>query len=461
VSDVEARRAIRTLDQIAGYHATRRPDAIAFEFEGERTSYGQLERRSNQVASGLTTSGIFPGDRIAYLGKNSARYFELLLGAAKAGAVTVPVGWRLAPPEMAYIIGDTGAKFLFVTDELADTIATLDLASPPRVIVIDSAEYEAWRDGQPAEAPAIAAKESDAAVQLYTSGTTGRPKGAVLSHAALLSVRRAAAEAAIAPFLWGQDDVGLLAMPVAHIGGTGWGLTSLFSGARSVIAREFDPRDVLDFVARDRVTKIFLVPTALQIIVRQPEAREVDFSSLRYILYGAAPMPASLLRECIEVFGCGFCQQYGMTETSGTIVYLPPEDHHPNGSDRMRSTGIPLPGVELSIVDEHGTEMPWGTVGEIVTRSDANLTSYWKLPEATREALDERGWLRTGDAGYLDEDGYLFIIDRVKDMIISGGENVYPAEVEAALCAHEARRSRLWWCSPRGAAAARTNSSPS
>jgi long-chain acyl-CoA synthetase len=162
----------------------------------------------------------------------------------------------------------------------------------------------------------------------------------------------------------------------------------------------------------------------------------VDYSRLKYILYGASPIPLDLLRECISVFGCGFCQQYGMTETCGTIVYLPPEDHDPAGNKRMRSAGIPMPGVEIKVVDEAGRTVPPNTVGEIAIRSISNMAGYWNLPEATAQTIDKEGWLRTGDAGYLDEDDYLYIQDRVKDMIISGGENIYPAEVENAIYGH-------------------------
>jgi long-chain acyl-CoA synthetase len=237
---------------------------------------------------------------------------------------------------------------------------------------------------------------------------------------------------------WGPDDVSLVAMPVAHIGGTGWGIVGLYNGAKGVVAREFDPFKVLDFIEGDGISKMFMVPAALQIVVRQPRAREVDYSRMKYILYGASPIPLDLLRECMEVFGCGFCQQYGMTETCGTIVYLPPEDHRPEGSPRMRAAGLPMPGVKLKVIDEAGNTVPTGTVGEVAIHSVANMPGYWKLPEATASTIDADGWLRTGDAGYLDEDGYLFIHDRVKDMIISGAENIYPAEVESAVYGHPA-----------------------
>jgi long-chain acyl-CoA synthetase len=235
---------------------------------------------------------------------------------------------------------------------------------------------------------------------------------------------------------WTADDVSLVAMPVAHIGGAGWGIVGLVNGARGVVAREFDPTRVLEFIEKHHISKLFMVPAALQFVVRQPNARQVDYSRLRFISYGAAPMPLDLLRECIEVFGCGFCQLYGMTETSGAVVYLPPEDHTLEGGPRMRAAGLPMPGVEIKVVDDRGESVPTGEVGEVCVRSIANMAGYWRLAEATRSTIAEDGWLRTGDAGYLDEDGYLYIHDRVKDMIITGGENVYPAEVENAIFGH-------------------------
>jgi acyl-CoA synthetase (AMP-forming)/AMP-acid ligase II len=220
--------------------------------------------------------------------------------------------------------------------------------------------------------------------------------------------------------------VSLIAMPVAHISGTGWGVWTLLHGAMGVITREFDPHAVFDLMIEHRIGKLMLVPTALQIAVSHPRAREADFSFLRYIYYGGAPIPPALLRQCMEVFGCGFVQMYGMTETAGTIVALSPEDHDFAGGARSHSVGKPLPGVEIKMLDS----------GEIATRSPATMQGYHHLPEATAETIDSEGWLRTGDAGFIDAEGYLHLRDRIKDVIISGGENIYPAEVENAIREH-------------------------
>jgi long-chain acyl-CoA synthetase len=433
-----------TLGDVARYQARVRGAATALEFEGRSTTFAEFDRRTNQVANALIAAGLTKGQRIAYVGKNSDHYCELLVGGAKAGVVMTPIGWRLAPPEVAYIVEDSGAPIVFVGPEVMGHTPEVaqHLERRPQVIAMEPGSdyplYEAWRDAASESDPGLAISRKDVAVQLYTSGTTGRPKGVMLAHENILGGRRIAAEAQMAWNTWSPEDISLVAMPVAHIGGTGWGLVGLMNGAKGVVAREFDPMKVLDYIEHDRVSKMFMVPAALQIVVRQPRARTVDFSRLKYILYGASPIPLDLLRECMEVFGCGFVQQYGMTETCGTIVYLPPEDHDPAGNPRMRAAGIPMPGVEIKVIDADGRSVPTGEVGEVATRSVANMAGYWKQPDATSNTIDGDGWLRTGDAGYLDEDGYLFIHDRVKDMIISGAENIYPAEVESAIYGHPA-----------------------
>jgi fatty-acyl-CoA synthase len=437
-------------------------NALAYEFEGRQTSFAEFDIRTNRVANALIAIAVKPGARIAYLGKNSDIYFELLMGAMKANVVMAPVNWRLAGPEVAFIVEDCKAPVLFVGPEFITQVRNIKLQLPSVRAVITTEggapewqDFTAWRDAQSSDDPKVPISPNDIAIQLYTSGTTGKPKGAMLSHAnflnaiqlytsgnagnpkgAILNLVQTGNEAERPDWnKWSTDDVSLVAMPIFHIGGSGWGVVGLYHGARGVIAREFDPTKVLDFFEQSGITKLFMVPAAMQFVVRQKRARQVDFSRLKYMFYGASPIPAALLKECIEVFKCGFVQMYGMTETTGTIVALPPEDHV-EGLDRMRSAGKALPGIELAILDADGKRLPPGEVGEIATRSGSNMVGYWNLPEATAKTLDSDGWLRTGDAGYMDKDGYLYIHDRIKDMIISGGENIYPAEVESAICDH-------------------------
>ena len=435
--------AMQTMGDIARHHGRVRPEDIAMCFEGRVTTYGDLDRHTSQVANALSAAGVKAGECIAYLGKNCDRYFELVLGAAKIGAIMAPIGWRLAPNEVAYIVDDAQARILFVGPEsvgCAEEALKQSEIRPP-MIAMEKGDhklpvYEDWRDAQPAADPGVAVANDATALLLYTSGTTGRPKGVMLTSANLLRSRRRLSEASMGWNEWREGETNLVAMPAAHIGGTGWGLVGLLNGVRNIVTREFNPLEVLQLIERERIAKMFMVPAALQFVIRMPQAREIDYSSLRHILYGASPMPVDLLRECMEVFGCQFCQQYGMTETTGTIVYLPPQDHDPKGTKRMASAGLPLPGVEICILDDKGNRLGPNQTGEIATRSAANMKGYWRKPDATAATVDADGWLRTGDAGYMDEDGYLYIQDRIKDMIITGAENVYPAEVENAIHGH-------------------------
>jgi acyl-CoA synthetase (AMP-forming)/AMP-acid ligase II len=322
---------------------------------------------------------------------------------------------------------------LFVGPEFVDIVRKIAGECPDlkTIIAVEASTQEwpaftAWRDARPDAPPQISSGPDDEVLQLYTSGTTGRPKGVMLMARNLMSLQDVLDRTGQEWARWSADDVSLIAMPIGHIAGTGWGFWTLFRGAKGIVLRDFDPGHILDLIERDKINKLFLVPSALQAVVTHPRAREVDYGHLKYISYGASPIPLALLRECVEVFGCGFVQMYGMTETTGTIVALPPEDHTTDGSARMRSAGKALPGVELAILDPSGKRLAAGEVGEIAIRSPSNMKGYWNLPDATAATVDSDGWLRTGDAGYLDEDGYLYIHDRVKDMIISGGEFIPP-----------------------------------
>jgi acyl-CoA synthetase (AMP-forming)/AMP-acid ligase II len=436
----------QNIADLARINGRDRPDRIVFHFEERVQRYADLDRNSSRGANALIALGLKPDDRVAYLGKNSDIYFELLLAVAKAGGVMSPVNWRLAVPEIAWIIDNCGARILCVGPEFTEVVAANRDAFPgvEQIIATETAanaypDYRSWRDSFPDTDPDVPRGEDDAVIQMYTSGTTGKPKGAVLTNGSVLRSRLDRDPALQADWeRWDDHDVGLVAMPCFHIGGTGYGITVMTNGATGVITREFDPGGVLDLIEAHGISKIFMVPAAMQIIVNQPRARSVDFSRLRHIAYGASPIPLDLLRQCIDIFQCGFVQMYGMTETSGTIAALPPEDHDPAGNERMRSVGKPLRGVEMRVVDTDGNMLPPREIGEIAIRAQANMREYWNRPEATAETIDGDGWLRTGDAGYTDEQGYFYLHDRVKDMIISGGENIYPAEVENAIYGHAA-----------------------
>ena len=422
------------VDAFVRHWAADRPGRLAMVGE-RRIDFAGLEASTARVASALQAAGLSKGDRIAWLGKNAVLYFTLLFGAARLGVVMVPVGWRLATPERHYIVDDTEARLLFAGEGFADEARSLASGLPRLQRVLCADEAWDWIDRSEVR-PFTPSGNDDAILQLYTSGTTGHPKGVELSNRNLFGLRRAGQEAGLPWAAWDDDEVVMVAMPCAHIGGTGLGFMALAGGVCGCVMAEFTPDGVFDAIRDEGVTRFFAVPAALQTLVNHPRCAQTDFRRLKYVFYGAAPIPLALLRKCVQAFGCAFAQAYGMTETTGTVVMLPPEDHDPQGSPRMRAAGKALPGVELKVVDSDGQVLPPGQVGEIVTRSSNNMLGYWKQPEATARTRTADGWVHTGDAGYLDADGYVYIHDRLKDMIISGGENVYPAEVENAIYGH-------------------------
>jgi long-chain acyl-CoA synthetase len=429
-----------TLAGVIRQMGTERPDAPAITFEDSTMTYGELDERSSRVAQALLAEGVKPGDRVAILDKNASSFYEIEFGGAKLGAVTVAVNWRLAPPEIAHVVRDSQARVLFVAPELWPLIeGTVDELDVSSVVALGELAgrptYVSWRDAQPPDDPAHPATPDDVVAQYYTSGTTGLPKGAMLSSRNLMSGIAQSSETL------GIDDhvVSLVGMPLFHVSGSAWGLYGLAVGAHNVMMRDVDLDQILDYIPKYRITHTVFVPAVLQFLLLMPGVDEVDFSSLELIVYGASPISREVLEESIARFGCKFAQAYGLTETSGGVVLLLPEDHDPNGPhpERLMSAGQAAPGVELRIVDlETGEESPTGSVGEVWIRAPEVMAGYWNLPQATADAITPDGWFRSGDAGYLDADGYLFLSDRVKDMIITGGENVYPAEVENVLMSH-------------------------
>lgn len=425
---------IRCVADVIRFHARQRGAHHASRFEGRTTTYGELDQRSSQIARALSSEGLKKGDRVAYLGKNSDEYFELLFGCAKAGVVLVPVNWRLPSTEIAYIMQDAEAQLLFVGPELADFVNPAALIR--RIVSMgneatDWLNFSEWYARQPPDDPMTAIEHGDVALQLYTSGTTDRPKGAQLTHGNLM------ADGLRGPIEsqahWQPEDVSLIAMPVAHIGGTGWGFLGYCIGAVNVIMREFEAHQAVEHIENEHITRLFASPAALQMMLRVPRVRERDFFLLHCIVYGGAPISVAVLREAIDVFQCDFCQWYCMTETSGPITCLSPADHDVGGNPRMRSAGKPLEHVELRVRRPDGAIAGPNERGEIEFRSGQNMLGYWRPSRMSPPTFTEDGWLKSGDAGYLDQDGYLYLQDRVQDTIVTGGQNVYPAEVEAVI----------------------------
>ncbi len=437
-------------------HLSRvQPDHEMLVLGDERRSWGQEFDVACRVAQAARRDGIGTGDRIAVLDRNGIAYFDFLFGGSLLGAVNVAVNWRLAPAEMVAIIDDSGAPLLAVHVDYLPALAAMASGLPTvrRIVVIGtdgsstdtgwqcadprSVSFDEWIQGCGSEDPGHIGARDEVSMQLYTSGTTGLPKGVMLTNANLSTAISEAGET----FSISEDTVSLVAMPLFHIGGSGWALCAMSRGGRSIILRDVDPAVLLQLVALERITEMFVVPAVLMVLLAAPELATTDLSSLRLVFYGASPISEDVLVKCMAAFGCGFSQVYGMTETTGAITALPFEDHDPDGPRRglLRSAGKPHASVQLRVVDsDTGKDADPGEVGEVWTRSPYNMAGYWGKPDETARTIDPEGWLRTGDAGYFDAEGYLYLHDRIKDMIVSGGENIYPAEVENVLLSHPA-----------------------
>jgi long-chain acyl-CoA synthetase len=349
--------------------------------------------------------------------------------------VLVPLNWRLAVPELTRIVADAAAPLLVVGSAFAETASALADALPTLLRVVEvGSDYARWIATHDPVDPCASCASGDTVVQMYTSGTTGVPKGVLTTH------RNLAAAAETSP-RWGfdADTVSLTPLPMFHIGGIGWAFLGLWSGATTILVSEFVPEAVLDVLERERVTNAVFVPTMLQMLAAVPGAVERDYSALRSIAYGASPITTPVLKAALHTFRCALFGIYGLTETTGAAVQLDAADHDPDGPREhlLRSVGRPYPWVELRIVDPL-TRAACGPhqVGEVWLRAPNVMAGYFNRPAETAAALTADGWLRTGDGGYLDDGGYLFLTDRIKDMIVTGGENVFPVEVEEALAQH-------------------------
>lgn len=429
----------------AAHHAETRPDRVAVECAGREVTFLELYHRSNRTAHALLAEGLLPGSRVAYLAGDTEHYYDLLLACAAAGTVLVPVDPRLTPGEIEHVLRDSGAELL-VTEEdklpvIGPVIEGLASGAPRTVLVLDDGVagpggFLRWKAGRPETAPATPAGARRPLTQMYTSGTTGRPKGVVLGQHTFWAINDLLARHKLDWIDWREDDRLLQVLPGHHIGGPWWFMQGFRAGATHVVAQGFDAGRTLALLANGGITTTLMVPSMLRILLSEPGAGPADFAGLRKVVYGGAPIPEPLLEQCLSVMGCEFAQIYGLTETCASAVCLPPADHVP-GNPRLKAVGRPYPGVAVQAVDRSGDPLPPGRVGEIRIDTPAVMTGYWQRPEETELALAD-GWLNTGDAGHVDEDGYVYLHDRIKDVILVAGENVYPAEVENALSKHPA-----------------------
>ncbi len=428
------------LDHWAG----RRPESEFGVYSGQRISYGEAAQQVNRFANSLIAAGIGPGDRVALLGKNSVDYILLFFAATRSGAVPVPLNYRLAPPEWAYIVNDAEAKAVFVSSDLTEPFDSVraDLEKVRLFVALDGDAGSGWRDisswsaASAATPPQVEILEDDVCFQMYTSGTTGRPKGAMITHRNVSSqITQMLADFEIP---YGRT---LVVAPLYHIAAALTAFSSIAIGSSLWIEDTFHPVNVVEALSGQGITFAMLVPAMIQTcLVMVPGAAQRKYPSLGVIAYGASPIAETTLRQAIETFKCRFVQGYGMTETTACVTVLTGADHvraMDGNPALLLAAGRPVMGTEVRIVDDQDRAVPPGTLGEIVARGPQVMKGYWNRPRDTAEAL-RGGWMHTGDAGRMDKDGYIFIEDRIKDMIVSGGENVYPREVEDVLFSHPA-----------------------
>jgi acyl-CoA synthetase (AMP-forming)/AMP-acid ligase II len=432
---------VKVLPDIVRHRARVMPDKTALIEGGRRTTFAQLDTEANRVAHAAARDAAKPGSVVAFVGKNSIPFFEILFGASKAGCTVLPLNWRLAPAELVPIVDDAQPALMFVDKEFAPLIdKVLDgTAQRCKVVRFDSGEADgglgAWFADVPRTDPGLPIDPQAIALLMYTSGTTGRAKGVQMTHQGLGYMRLC--ESLEPTMQWRDDDALLMVMPNFHLLGTSLPIQSLYNGSTVSILPVFEPGKLLELIPRDRPTILVLAPTVIQMILDHPAARNTDFSSVRLTMYAGSPINAQLLKRALVEMKCEFMQFYGATESLGAITILRPPQHDLVNEQKLRSCGTPLPLIELRVTGDDGRELPDGDIGEFHVRSPALFVGYRNQPEATAAALKD-GWYHTGDAGFRDKDGLLYIVDRVKDMIVSGGENIYSSEVEQALAKHPA-----------------------
>ena len=417
---------ISALDRVAaedGSHPAVRMDDLVLD-------YSELREAAGQVTSLLSSAGVAPGDRVAVMLPNVPAFPMAFYGALAAGAVVVPMNPLLKSREVAFYLADSGAKVLFTWYSAAGEAGKGAAATGTRVVTVDEPDMTSLLAGLFAVHTRVERADDDDAVILYTSGTTGQPKGAQLTHANLARNAALTAETLIGA---SPDDVVMGCLPLFHVFGLTCGLNATIAGGGTLtLLPRFDAGQALDIIARDRVTIFEGVPTMYAAMLHHPSGADADASSLRTCVSGGAAMPVEILHGFEKTFGCMILEGYGLSETSPVASF-----NHPNAERKPGSIGTPVAGVEMRVVGPDGAELPAGEVGEIAIRGHNVMKGYWGKPEATAEAIPD-GWFRTGDLARVDSDGYYFIVDRKKELIIRGGYNVYPREIEEVLYEHPA-----------------------
>jgi len=412
------------------------PDRVALIHEARTVTYRQLHERATRLAHGLRDLGVRGGDRVAYLGPNHPAFVETMFAAGMLGAIILPLNTRLAAPELAYIVGDAGADLLVWAPEMADTVRDLRAEHQFRVLVSvrepddGSLGYEQLIAGADSDPIDEAVAIDDVCMIQYTSGTSGRPKGVMLTHANIAwNCYNVLLDIDVA-----TDEVTLVSAPMFHTAALNQTFFPTFlKGGTALLMSAFDPAHALELIAQHRVTWMFGVPAMYLAIAQSPGWAAADLSSVRTLMCGGAPVPEALIRTYHER-GLTFLEGYGLTESSPGALFLRAEE----SIRKLGSAGTPCFFTDVRVVRPDGADVAPGETGEVIIQGPNVMKGYWQLPDATRDAFYEGGWLRSGDAATVDEDGFVYIVDRIKDMIISGGENIYPAEVEQVLYQHPA-----------------------
>ncbi len=436
-----------TLGDMLIRNAHKFPKKTALVSEEARLDFETLNIRVNRLADSLIQKGLKKGDRIGALVHNCHQFIEIYFAAAKTGGIFCPYNNHLKQWEIKDLIVYSAPRVLFVDSDFADTVEgfSSELTSVETIICVKKSnlpfmkEYEAVIAEGHIHEPEVKVFEDDIQSIIFTAGTTGKPKGAMRTHRHLLSD----AVASAIDLKVGYDERVLITFPMYHVACEDNIVRHSFLPNTIHIKKEggFNPADVLAYIAQEKITRAQFVPTMIHSLIQAPDVAEYDLSSLKIILYAGSSMPVELLKKALKVFPCGFAQMYGQTESGPFTTFLSPEDHMIDGSEksiaRLASSGKPALNYEIRIVDENDNDVPLGEVGEIIGRSEAMTIGYWQMPEATEEKL-KNGWLHTGDLGRFDQDGYIYIVERKGDMIISGGVNVYPREIEEILYKHPA-----------------------
>jgi long-chain acyl-CoA synthetase len=423
------------------------PDRDLMVFDGQRWSFSQTYARVNRLARVLKDFGINKGDRVGMLQVNCNQYVETYFAAAKVGAIFVPLNFRAKSEELKYMITHAGVKVLFAGKRYLKMIENLleQMPDVQQCICLEPIPgpglyYEDLLSTSSPEDISLEIDQEEITILMYTSGTTGRPKGVPLSHSGFISYILENVQPADPEI----EERNLLTVPLYHIAGMQAMLAAVYGGRTLVLMRQFETEKWLQMVQSEKVTRAMLVPTMLKWVVEHPDFKKYDLSNLKVITYGAASMPAGVIKKAIALLpGVQFINAFGQTETASTITILGPADHIIEGSDEEKqkklfrlscSIGRPLPDVEVKIVDDNGDALPPRQVGEIIARGQRVMTGYWQDAQKTQDALTPDGWLHTGDMGWMDAEGYIYLSGRCDDMIIRGGENISPEEVEDALC---------------------------